>query len=151
MRLIRESIDLLIQNHRLPEDLDDLLSQMMSSDRTTFDVQESSLWDYKEHFPFSHSDEYFGGIVRLICAFFNTYGGIIIFGVDDKSRAIVRSPVKVNIERLNSVLREVLTAPIECVHRSYSLPAEKGSTTTSQVDVLLVPKRVRCPLRSGPS
>ena len=44
---------------------------------------EGQHWDFKAEWPFSYSDSYFGGICRLICAFANSSGGLIIFGVKD--------------------------------------------------------------------
>ncbi len=70
----------------LPTDPTDLFSDLFDAASNRFVYQESSHWDYKAEFPFSFSDGYFGGILRLICAFHNTFGGIIIFGVHDQAR-----------------------------------------------------------------
>src|SRR6185312_5552338 len=51
-----------------------------------FVPQEGPVWDFKREWPFSYSDDYFAGIARLICAFANSYGGIIVFGVHDELR-----------------------------------------------------------------
>ncbi len=134
---IKTRIAKFISSQALPENTIDFLEGFLSGDQSTFEAQETSLWDYKAEFPYSHSDAYFAGIVRLICGMFNSYGGVIIFGVHDKTRKPGCNSVKINIERLNSALREILTTPIECVHRSYVC----GSDPRNKIDVLLVPKR----------
>ena len=125
----------IISSRRLPSDGQPFLEEFASIDKKRLELQEGSLWDYKKDFPFSRSDDYFGGIVRLICAFHNTYGGLIIFGVDDKSRQITGNPIKINIEAFNSVLRDRLTSAIECSVCSYDL------ADNQHLDLLLVPKR----------
>jgi hypothetical protein len=35
-------------------------------------LEEGPTWDFKQEWPFSYSNPYFGGIARLICAFANT-------------------------------------------------------------------------------
>ena len=85
------------------------------------------------------------GICRLICGFHNRYGGLIIFGVHDQTRKAGHNKVFVNIERLNTRLRELLNQPIECVHRRYRSKAGKSISTTQNeddtFDIVLVPKR----------
>ena len=130
-QLVRE----LIESRRLPKTLDTVLEEFGSEIKDALELQEGSLWDYKKDFPFSRSDDYFGGIVRLVCAFYNTCGGIIIFGIEDNSRRIVGNPVRINIETFNAVLRERLSSPIECSARRYDV--SEGLS----VDILLVPKR----------
>jgi hypothetical protein len=117
----------------------DLLSSLYDSQSNRFHEQESTHLDYKAQFPFSLSDDYFGGILRLICALYNTYGGIIIFGVHDDTRDPGHNKVKINIERLNNVIRTTLSSPIEIRHGEYYLAGAKDANR--KVDVLLVPKR----------
>jgi hypothetical protein len=78
----------------LPASQDQLLGSLR--DGNHYSAQEGSRWDFKREWPFSYSDGYFAGIARLICAFANTHGGIIIFGVHDESRTggHNKSPVK---------------------------------------------------------
>ena len=125
----------IISDRMFPDDPTVFLEAFCSTDRNIMELQEGSLWDYKKDFPFSRSDNYFGGIVRLICAFHNTFGGLIIFGVDDTTRQITGNPVQINVERLNAVLRERLSNPIECSVRHYDVSKDLG------IDVLLVTKR----------
>jgi hypothetical protein len=99
--------------------------------------QEGLYWDFKRDWPFSYSDDYFGGIARLICAFANTHGGVIVFGVHDETRTPGHNKVAPNIDRLNQALRNLLSDVPELHCRRYD------TKTVSAVDVLLV-----CPLRS---
>jgi hypothetical protein len=124
---------------QLPENAKDLFADLYDIESNQFLYQESSHWDYKAEFPFSLSDSYFGGILRLICAFHNTFGGIIIFGVHDQARDPGHNKVAVNIERLNNVVRQSLSSPVELIHREYFLgePGEKEK----KIDVILVPQR----------
>ena len=135
METASELVSTYISNRQLPDDLSTFLEEFASTDRTSLETQESTLWDYKKEYPFSLSDDYFGGIVRLICGFYNTFGGLLIFGVDDTTRKITGNSVNINIERLNTVLRERLTTAIECTTRHYDHAGTRG------VDLLLVPKR----------
>ncbi len=136
-----------IRQSMLPQDWSSLFTYLMSEDKTTFTIQEGLFWDYKVEFPFSQSDDYFGGVVRLVCALANTYGGLVIFGVDDKSRLPGKNKVRVDIERFNRRLREVSSYPIECIHRRYHSPtgasADASDTNVNDcVDIILVPQRI---------
>lgn len=90
--------------------------------------------DYKDEYPFSNSNDHFGGIMRLVCAFHNTFGGLIIFGVDDKSKKAGKNKVLIDPEKINRRLREVLTQSVIVCHKKYE-------TKTGYVDVILIPKR----------
>ena len=135
METASELISTYVSNRQLPDDISIFFEVFSSTDRTSLDTQEGALWDYKKEYPFSLSNDYFGGVVRLICAFHNTFGGLLIFGVDDTTRKITGNSVNINIERLNTVLRERLTNAIECSTRHYDLAGTRG------IDLLLVPKR----------
>tara|TARA_R110002073_G_scaffold148818_4_gene302088 strand:+ start:1902 stop:4397 length:2496 start_codon:yes stop_codon:yes gene_type:complete len=114
----------------------DLINQFCENE--LFAEEECSLWDYKKKFPFSRSDQYCGGIIRLICAFHNTFGGIIMFGVHDTERTGGHNDVRINIESFNTFLREVLSNSIEC--RLIRIPTN-CSTGRGAIDILVVPKR----------
>lgn len=96
---------------------------------------EGQCWDFKSEWPFSLSDEYFAGIVRLICAFANTHGGIIIFGVHDSKRTGGHNKVNINLDKFQIAVRQLLDFAPEMVLKSY------GSKEGGAVDVLLVPPR----------
>lgn len=134
-----EAIVELIKSGNLPSTTPESLLSLYDPARNIFPEQECAYWDYKAQFPFSLSDDYFGGILRLVCAFYNSFGGLIIFGVKDETRTPGHNAVKINIERLNNVIRTALTTPIELKHQEYLLGRDGGLAT--KVDVLLVPKR----------
>jgi len=116
------------------EDFHSKFVESLCDENGLFQIQESTYFDYKDQFPFSLSDEYAHGIIRLICAFHNTFGGIIIFGVHDTKRTSGHNKVKVNVERINTVIRDTVTSGIECVHHKYN-------NDNIDVDLLFVPKR----------
>jgi hypothetical protein len=128
-----------IKTSSLPSDGEALFADLYDSEINKFVLQECTYFDYKGEFPFSFSGEYFGGILRLICALYNTYGGLIIFGVQDSTREPGHNKVKINIERLNNVVRTVASFPVELVHREYDFAKEKEKSR--KIDVILVPKR----------
>jgi Putative DNA-binding domain len=82
-----------IAERQLPVDKTQLLGALINSDGS-YSSQEGQNWDFKREWPFSYSDDYFGGIARLICAFANAQGGIIIFGVHDETRIAGYNRVK---------------------------------------------------------
>lgn len=133
-----------IRNLTLPDDPMQLLDPLID-DEGIFYLQENTYFDYKREFPFSLSDDYFAGVARLVCAFHNTYGGIIIFGVHDEKRTPGHNPVRVDIEKFNSVLAEKLNAPVECIHRSYDLSKYDSrfceTNKSNAIDLIIVPKR----------
>jgi len=86
------------------------LDVMLDNGRFTF--EEGPTWDFKQEWPFSYSDDYFGGIARLICAFGNTWGGVIIFGVHDTSRTGGHNRVSPNFDKLQLALQQLTQADI---------------------------------------
>jgi hypothetical protein len=118
---------------RLPES--DEFFRQFTTDQGKFLDDEGLVWDFKDQWPFSHSDNYWGGIARLICAFANTLGGVLIIGVHDKHRNGGHNSVTVNVDRLNQAFTQLTGArPLFDVKR-YS------SETHGDVVGLLVPPR----------
>jgi hypothetical protein len=107
---------------------------LLTDSSGAFIVDEGPLHDYKDEYPFSSSDTYFGGILRLICAFHNSYGGVIIFGVHDKTRMGGKNKVVVDSEKINRKLRECLSSPLAI--RSLTIESKSGA-----VDLIVVPCR----------
>ena len=134
---------------QLPTDFHHLLADGKNA---TVSEEECVLWDYKRDCIHSFTDDYFGSIVRLICALHNTYGGIIIFGVHDKKRTIGHNKVSLDVETLNSRLREIFETSVACNIRNFS-DTEEGVGSGSGIDVLLIPKRktMNPPVRPGRS
>ncbi len=122
-----------IDKRELPNLRVEALEALLSADGTKYTFQEGLHWDFKKEWPFSYSDEYFGGIARLICAFANTFGGLIIFGVDDDKRTAGHNKVIPKVDRLQQALDHLLSRKIELIFRRY----DEG--TSNEVDVLLVP------------
>jgi hypothetical protein len=93
-----ESIRAAIDTGKLPPDRLHLRPPLLE-DTGVYVAEEGILWDFKRQWPVSYSDDYFAGIARLICAFANTIGGIIIFGVHDESRTPIDVGEKMLAER----------------------------------------------------
>lgn len=87
-------------------------------------LEEGITWDFKRQWPFSYSDPYFGGIARLICAFSNTWGGIIIFGVHDERRVGGCNSVLINVDRLKQAFQQLTGATPDIDIRRYSRSSE---------------------------
>jgi hypothetical protein len=96
----------LIKNDEFPNEKD--FFEFFGSTNGTYIDVESDLWDFKREWPFSYSDEYFGGIARLACAFANTQGGYIIFGVHDEKRSGGHNKVTVSLDKLTKAFSQLL-------------------------------------------
>ena len=120
-----------IAKRQLPESKAELLGPLIENG-SKFVPQEGAYWDFKRDWPFSYSDEYFAAIARLICAFANSYGGIIIFGVHDQTRTAGHNKVSPNVDRLQQALTSSLSNVPELLCKRY----DEG--TKQAVDVLLV-------------
>lgn len=107
-------------------------------DDCTFTDIEGQHWDFKDQWPFSYSDAYFGGIARLICAYSNASGGIIVFGVKDDTREGGRNRVRPNIDKLHLSFEQLTGSRFHCDFRSYI-----GKNRSGAVDVLLIQPRDR--------
>ena len=127
-----------IKQLTLPPTLSSFSDTLFDEQSQTFVVQESLHWDYKDTFPRKLTSDFGTGIVRLICAFHNTYGGLIIFGVDDETKRPIGNSQRLDVERFNAFLRGCLSSPIECIHREYVI---SNLNRELRIDILLVPKR----------
>ena len=96
---------------------------------------EGEFWDFKREWPASYSDEYFGGLARLVCAFANTQGGVIIFGVDDQTRKGGQNNNDVDLDRFLQALEQLIGSKIKADIRTYS------ATDESEVCALLISPR----------
>ncbi len=132
----------IISQGELPLDSAPLLEHLTETSGQ-FIAQEGSLWDFKREWPFSYSDSYFFGIARLICAFANSNGGLIIFGVHDEQRTGGHNRVSPNMDRLQQALNQLLSDSPKLALRRYN------DSTSTAIDVLLVSPRnpVIMPLR----
>lgn len=129
-----EAIKRAIALGELPTDKNELLA-LLIEDGFKYVSQEGAIWDFKRDWPFSYSDDYFAAIARLISAFANTHGGIIIFGVHDELRTPGHNKVSPNLDRLHQSLQQLLTDVPKLNCRRY------GESSKDAIDVLLI-----CPL-----
>ena len=106
-----------------------------------FRAQEDDLFDYKIEYPHSVSDSYFAGICRIIFGMHNSYGGILVLGVHDEKRTGGHNKKIVNIERLNTRLRELSSMVINVRHIHLDIQGASEADETCTVDLLIVPKR----------
>lgn len=127
-----DEIQKIIKARQLPGALSDAVGALLES-TGRYVSQEGANWDFKQVWPFSYSDDYFAGIAQLICAFANTHGGIIVFGVHDKYRTGGHNRVSPNLDRLQQALGTLLSEPVELVLRRYETDVPEKA-----VDVLLV-------------
>lgn len=96
-----------------------------------FREDENNFFDYKDRFPKndkSHEANFF----RISLAFYNSYGGIIILGVHDKTRLHTNmSGVKPDMEHFNKRLRELTGSNIGVKLFSVTQP-KQGSASSVQ-------------------
>lgn len=124
-------ISTIISDGILPVEPGEIL-KFIGEQNGTFISTEGENWDFKESWPFSYSDSYFHGICRLICAFANTAGGMIIFGVHDKTRKGGYSKVNPNVDRLTQAFRQLTGQDAHLDFRRYE------SDLYGAFDILLV-------------
>src|SRR6056297_197661 len=126
----REAIQSWCKNEKLPCS-EEFYSALVEENGRFSDI-EGVFWDFKQEWPFSYSDKYFAGIARLICAFANTEGGSIIFGVHDKSRLGGKNRVRPNLDKLASSFHELTGSDLKYDFKAYE------DTEFGAVDALLV-------------
>lgn len=129
-----EKIREIVQAGKLPEQSQNFYRSITQEDGT-FIPQEGLFWDFKREWPFSYSDEYFGTLARLVCAFANTQGGLIVFGVHDEHRTGGHNKVKVNLDRFVQALQQLLSSKFEFDFKNYQ------SEKNGDVAVLLIAAR----------
>ena len=106
--------------------------EYISEDFGKYISQEGAVWDFKREWPFSYSGDFFYGIARLVCAFSNSDGGIIVFGVHDSERTAGHNKVTPNMDRLQQALDQLLSEKPKLKFRRYEVGTLNG------IDVLLV-------------
>jgi hypothetical protein len=110
-------------------------ARMFCDTNSTFVDQEDVNWDFKDQWPFSYSDDYFFGIIRLMAAFANTSGGFIIFGVHDEKRTAGHNKVKPNTDRLRQAIISMMSQCPDFQIRHYDIAA------IGEVDCMLIRPR----------
>lgn len=131
-----------IESGTLPVDASEILPFLTEADGS-FISSEGPIWDFKESWPHSYSDGYFHGLCRLVCAFANTSGGLIVFGVSDKERQGDRNRVLPNLDRFLQSFKQLTGESFEHDFRRYS------TDSVGAFEVMLVAplKQQRLPLR----
>ncbi|MEO6114359.1 MAG: AAA family ATPase, partial [Sphingomicrobium sp.] len=125
-----------ISEETLPADFDGLFGVIWDTEQTRFHTQEGFLLDFKDRIPKSFTDEFGASIIRLAVAFYNTFGGLIVFGVSDDGFRPSGLGVALDIEAFNNVFKRATGRPVECLFKIYTVPG--GG---QRLGALLVPKR----------
>ncbi|TNC74576.1 RNA-binding domain-containing protein [Rubellimicrobium roseum] len=128
-----------IHAKELPVSFDELFADCYDYEEHRFTTQETSVLDYKEHLPYNDPN-YVYGLLKLIVAFHNTYGGLIIFGVRDSDLKAVGVKESLDIEKFNALLTDFFGVSEELLRNDYPVgPPEEGR----KIVVLLIPKRTK--------
>lgn len=126
-----------INSKDLPQDFLTLFADVYSSRDNAFTLQETTVLDFKESIPDPDDKQYVSGILKLICSFHNSYGGLIVFGVRDGDFKVVGLEDSLDIELYNSLSRDLFSMDCELVRRDYEVEGAGGARIT----VLLIPRR----------
>ncbi|WP_193171639.1 NB-ARC domain-containing protein [Nisaea nitritireducens] len=136
IEVIRKSID----DKSLPHSIEGLFAGYYDKINGKILLQEFDLLDFKDRVPVKDDDSFLQDICRLIVAFYNTYGGIIVFGVEDKEKNIVGNKNLPDVEYFSRVVNDKCGSKIPIIHQRYlHSDVEKNSLS---VDVFLVAKRI---------
>jgi hypothetical protein len=134
-----------IETKQLPATFETLLGPLWDKTNLRFNTQETYVLDFKETVPPNFDEEYGVGILRLALGFYNSFGGVIVFGVRDQHLDIVGTSSWFDIETFNRTLTELAGVRAECLVRTYTVSIDSHSKTLA---VVLVPKRdIRSPAR----
>lgn len=96
--------------------------QVFVDENDHFISAEGEFWDFKREWPASYSSDYFGGIARLACAFANSQGGVIIFGVDDQTRKGGQNVNEVDLDRFLQAFEQLVGTRLKTDIRIYPDP-----------------------------
>ena len=121
MREELQSVFDAISRAELPSSWVDLFHEIWDGSEARFTTQETYIIDFKETIPEKFSTSYGAGIIRLVLAFHNTFGGVIVFGVRDKIFDVVGTDVALDIEALNRALSDFSGLRIETICKLYKL------------------------------
>lgn len=110
---------------------------------------ETDLWDYKEKLPAlprtpTEADRKLykgeiGDIIKDAVAFYNAFGGYIVFWVADKGKnRLPGTDVQFDCGDFNKRIFGYTDASIQCLYKIFNLPDDKSGKT---VGILLVPRR----------
>lgn len=135
MRAELEPIWNAISELNLPAQISDLFGSTFDVSDGSISLQETYIVDFKNKAPTKFNEEYGASIVRLALSMYNTYGGLIVFGIDDKSRLPSNLEIDFDIEAFNAFVKECSGEKFEALCKRYKLKDD------SVVTVVLIPKR----------
>ena len=115
------------------ENISDLLKQIALGEDSVLELKAVEFSDNKVTVPHKN------GMADELAAMANTVSGVIVLGVDDKSREIIGIPLeKLNIVEswLRSICNDSIDPPLDCVIRKLIAPDPRGGEKTIlQIDV----------------
>ncbi|WP_448327657.1 RNA-binding domain-containing protein [Sulfitobacter sp. M13] len=127
-----------VSSQSLPNEFDKIFGAIYDLKNEQFLLQENVLLDYKENFPSASDSDYRSGLLKLFISLYNTYGGIVVFGVRNEDFRPVGVHGQFDIEKYNALLTDLFGVQIELIRKSYSVMVSGERTNISAV---LVPKR----------
>lgn len=103
---------------------------------------ESELWDYKREFPTlensvdkKHYEFKYHGIIKDIVSFHNSYGGYLIFGIEDKGdHRVIGCPTEIDVDELTQRLHGYTGRRIDCYFQLMNFQQVK-------IGILLISRR----------
>jgi tetratricopeptide (TPR) repeat protein len=138
--------DPVLENAILHKDVDKLKAVFFGDGRNYARIRdgachESELWDYKKEIPQpakgADNDRTWADLAALVLAFYNTRGGVIIFGVDDKSFNIFPVKTRLDSKQCNEKLRRFISDRIWVEFQRIDIRPDQSS-----IGLMLVPPRV---------
>ncbi|MCG7519502.1 RNA-binding domain-containing protein [Ruegeria sp. Ofav3-42] len=127
-----------ICDESLPSDFDELFGEIYDQRHDQFKIQENSLLDYKEHLPAEGDLNYRSGLLKLVAAFHNMYGGLILFGIRDVDFKPVGVEGEFDVEKYNALYSEIFGNNIEIIKKSYNVNV---GGMPAKIIAVLVPRR----------
>ncbi len=131
-----KTINGLIASGDLPSELNEIFPNDLDCNSKRFLIQEGYIIDYKEDIPDGFSKGYGAGIIRLCIGFYNTFGGLIVFGVRDADKTVIGCNKLLNVEGLTEYLRTLTKQEFRLQHREYRL-----KDSDLHIQIVMVPKR----------
>jgi hypothetical protein len=127
-----------LEQGNLPARYEDLFNDLVDVPAARFRAQESYLLDYKGDVPTKFTYSFGASIIRLALGFHNAFGGLIVFGVEDRSLIIKGTSSTFDVESFNRMLSDSTGIAMEVKLGRYDVPLASG---TCEIDVVLISKR----------
>ncbi|MFC0407447.1 hypothetical protein [Roseomonas elaeocarpi] len=139
--LEHEGIETAISTGHLPTSPQILFGELLDFAENRLRMQEGYYLDYKHDVPKSFSDAHGQAVLRLALGFYNAFGGLIIFGVQDKTLSILGTSGPFPIEAFNRIFTDFTNASIEAKHARYLIKSADGAESGRFIDVVLISRR----------